>query len=101
MAVDGLTTLASSRGPEETMNKLEAEVKAKGMTVFARIDHAAGAASSGLSLRPTELLIFGNAKAAADAIGSDDGNRSAVEGAGVARCIGPDMAFVQRSKLAR
>jgi uncharacterized protein (DUF302 family) len=63
MAVDGLTTLASSRGPEETMNKLEAEVKAKGMTVFARIDHAAGAASSGLSLRPTELLIFGNAKA--------------------------------------
>ena len=63
MAVDGLTTLASSRGPEETMNKLEAEVKAKGMTVFARIDHAAGAANSGLSLRPTELLIFGNAKA--------------------------------------
>ena len=63
MAVDGLTTLPSSRGPKETMNRLEAEVKAKGMTVFARIDHAAGAASSGLSLRPTELLIFGNAKA--------------------------------------
>jgi uncharacterized protein (DUF302 family) len=32
------------------------------MTVFARIDHAAGAAAVGLSLRPTELLIFGNAK---------------------------------------
>ena len=44
------------------MNRLEAEVKAKGMTVFARIDHAAGAAAVGLSLRPTELLIFGNAK---------------------------------------
>jgi uncharacterized protein (DUF302 family) len=44
------------------MNRLEAEVRAKGMTVFARIDHAAGAAAVGLSLRPTELLIFGNAK---------------------------------------
>jgi uncharacterized protein (DUF302 family) len=63
MAVDGLTTLPSSHGPKETMNRLEAEVKAKGMTVFARVDHAAGAADVGLSLRPTELLIFGNAKA--------------------------------------
>jgi uncharacterized protein (DUF302 family) len=44
------------------MNRLEAEVRAKGMMVFARIDHAAGAAEAGLSLRPTELLIFGNAK---------------------------------------
>jgi uncharacterized protein (DUF302 family) len=33
------------------------------MTVFARIDHAAGAAEAGLPLRPTELLIFGSAKA--------------------------------------
>jgi len=44
------------------MSRLETKVKAKGMTVFARIDHAAGAAAVGLSLRPTELLIFGNAK---------------------------------------
>jgi uncharacterized protein (DUF302 family) len=63
MAAEGLTTMRSSYGPTETMNRLEAEVKAKGMTVFARIDHAAGAAEVGLSLRPTELLIFGNAKA--------------------------------------
>jgi uncharacterized protein (DUF302 family) len=63
MAADGLTTLRSSFGPNETMNRLEAEVKAKGMTVFARIDHAAGAAGVGLSMRPTEVLIFGNAKA--------------------------------------
>ena len=62
MAVDGLTTLPSSHGPKETMNRFEADVKAKGMTVFARIDHAAGAAAAGLPLRPTELLIFGNAK---------------------------------------
>jgi uncharacterized protein (DUF302 family) len=63
MAADGLTTLRSSYGPKDTMTRLEAEVKARGMTVFARIDHAAGAAGVGLSLRPTELLIFGNAKA--------------------------------------
>ena len=62
MAADGLTTIRSSYGPKDTMNRLEVEVKAKGMTVFARIDHAAGAAEVGLSLRPTELLIFGNAK---------------------------------------
>ena len=63
MAAQGLTTTRSSYGPKDTMNRLEAEVKAKGMTVFARIDHAAGATGVGLSLRPTEVLIFGNAKA--------------------------------------
>jgi uncharacterized protein (DUF302 family) len=62
MAADGLTTIPSSYGPKETMDRLEAEIKAKGITVFARIDHAAGAAQAGLSLRPTEVLIFGNAK---------------------------------------
>jgi len=63
MAADGLTTIPSSHGPKDTMNRLEAEVKARGMTIFARVDHAAGAAAAGLSLPPTELLIFGNAKA--------------------------------------
>jgi uncharacterized protein (DUF302 family) len=59
----GLTAVSSDFGPKETMDRLEAEIKARGITVFARIDHAAGAAAAGLSLRPTELLIFGNAKA--------------------------------------
>jgi uncharacterized protein (DUF302 family) len=59
---DGLVTLRSSHTPKDTMYKLETEVKSKGLTIFARIDHAAGAADVGLSLRPTELLIFGNAK---------------------------------------
>jgi uncharacterized protein (DUF302 family) len=63
MAADGLITIKSGLGPEETMNRFEAEVRAKGMTVFAHIDHAAGAAAAGLPLRPTDLLIFGNAKA--------------------------------------
>ncbi len=63
MATEGLTTIRSGRGPEETMNRFEAEVRAKAMTVFAQIDHAAGAAAIGMSLRPTDLLIFGSAKA--------------------------------------
>jgi uncharacterized protein (DUF302 family) len=62
MAANGLITIRSSYGPEETMNRFEAEVLASGMTVFAHIDHAAGAAAVGLPLRPTDLLIFGNAK---------------------------------------
>jgi uncharacterized protein (DUF302 family) len=62
MATDGLITLRSAFGPEETMQRLEAEVQAKGLTVFAHVDHAAGAAAVGLPLRPTDLLIFGNAK---------------------------------------
>jgi uncharacterized protein (DUF302 family) len=48
---------------KDTMNRLKAEVKARGMIVFARIDHAAGATGAGLSLRPTEVLIFGHAEA--------------------------------------
>jgi uncharacterized protein (DUF302 family) len=52
MAAEGLITIQSSYGPME----------AKGMAVFARIDHAAGAAEVGLSLRPTELLVFGSPK---------------------------------------
>lgn len=60
--IDGLTAVASRFGAKETMDRLEAEVKAKGLTVFARIDHAAGAAAVGMPLRPTEVLIFGNAR---------------------------------------
>ncbi len=62
MTENGLTTLPSAHSAKETMDRLEAEVKSKGMTVFARIDHAAGAKEAGLALRPTEVLIFGNAQ---------------------------------------
>jgi uncharacterized protein (DUF302 family) len=63
MAADGLITMPSSHGTKETIDRLETELAAKGMAIFARIDHAAAAAQVGLPLRPTELLIFGNAKA--------------------------------------
>jgi uncharacterized protein (DUF302 family) len=59
---DGLRSVESRFGAKETMDRLEAEVKAKGLTVFARVDHAGGAAAVGMPLRPTEVLIFGNAR---------------------------------------
>jgi len=59
---EGLRTIPSQFGPKETMDRLETEIRAHGMDVFARIDHAAGAAKVGLTLRPTELIIFGNAR---------------------------------------
>jgi len=44
------------------MDRLATEIQAREMKVFARIDHAAGATEVGLTLRPTELIIFGNAR---------------------------------------
>jgi uncharacterized protein (DUF302 family) len=62
MSDDGLITLASNHPVRETMDRLEAVLREKGITIFARIDHAAGAAAVAMPLRPTELMIFGNPK---------------------------------------
>jgi len=59
-AADGLVALKSAHGAKETMDRLESAVKQRGLNVFARIDHAAGAAKVGGQLRATEVLIFGN-----------------------------------------
>ncbi len=59
-AADGLVELRSPHGAKATMDRLEEIVRQRGLNVFARIDHAAGAAKVGKSLRPTELLVFGN-----------------------------------------
>jgi len=71
MTANGLKTILSGFGPKETVDRLEAEAKAKGLTVFARVDHAAGAAAVGLQLRPTELLIFGNARGGTPLMAAD------------------------------
>ena len=76
-APSGMSMLRSIHGPRETMDRLVDSLAARGMTVFARIDHGAGAHEAGLPLGPTELLIFGNARAgtplmqAAQTIGID------------------------------
>ena len=61
-AADGLVSLKSPYSAVVTMDRLEALVKQKGLNVFARIDHAEGAAKIGKTLRPAQLLIFGNAQ---------------------------------------
>jgi uncharacterized protein (DUF302 family) len=75
--VEGLITLRSQHPPRETADRLAAAVASNGMTLVARVDHAAAAAKVGLDLRPTEVLIFGNPSAgtllmqAAQTIGMD------------------------------
>ena len=61
-SIEGLTSIPGSLGAKETMDRLEAEIRTKGLTIFARIDHAAGAAEVGPQLAPTNLIIFGNAR---------------------------------------
>ena len=62
-AADGLIAVKSPHSAKETMNRFEELAKQKGLNVFARIDHAAGAAKIGKILQPTEVLIFGNPQA--------------------------------------
>jgi len=59
-ASDGLIAVKSPHSAKVTMDRLEDIVKKRGLNVFVRVDHAAGAASVGKTLRPTEVLIFGN-----------------------------------------
>lgn len=58
-----LVRKSSAHGVQETMDRLEALVKEKGLTVFARIDHKANAATVGEDMADSQLLIFGNPKA--------------------------------------
>lgn len=62
MQVEGLLSAQSRAGFSETLERLLGAIEARGLTLFARIDHGAGAAAAGLTLRPTQLLIFGNAR---------------------------------------
>lgn len=62
VADNGLISLKSSHNVQATADRLEKTLKIKGMTVFARINHAEAARKVGITLRPTELIIFGNPK---------------------------------------
>jgi uncharacterized protein (DUF302 family) len=61
-ASSGLVTVKSSHNVKTTADRLESILKEKSMTVFIRINHAAGAQKVDQQLRPTELVIFGNPK---------------------------------------
>jgi len=63
-AVDnGIVNKPSSHSVDETVERLEAILQAKGVTLFALVDHSGEAAKVGIKMRPTKLLIFGNPKA--------------------------------------
>ena len=57
---NGLATIASRHSVEDTVAKLESILQAKGIKLFAVIDHSGEAKKAGLDLRPTKVLIFGN-----------------------------------------
>ncbi|MFQ5562517.1 MAG: DUF302 domain-containing protein [Parvularculaceae bacterium] len=60
LAGDGLAAKQSANSFDDTVARLEVALAERGITVFNKIDHAAGAAAAGQSLRPTTLIIFGN-----------------------------------------
>lgn len=62
VADNGLVSVKSNHSVKETADRLENILQTKGMTLFDRIDHGAGAQKVGKELRPTELIIFGNPK---------------------------------------
>jgi uncharacterized protein (DUF302 family) len=62
VADSGLVNVKSTHSVKDTADRLEKALETKGMTVFIRIDHAAGAKKASLALPPTELVIFGNPK---------------------------------------
>ena len=59
----GLINIPSSHSVDETVTKLEGILQAKGITLFALVDHSGEAAKAGMKMRPTKLLIFGNPRA--------------------------------------
>jgi uncharacterized protein (DUF302 family) len=58
----GLIHTASPYSVAETLQRLEAILKSKGLTIFARVDHSGEAAKIGMEMHPTQLLIFGSPK---------------------------------------
>jgi len=61
-AEDGLISMQSKHNVTHTVERLKMALEAKGMTIFAIINHAQGAQHVGKTLRPTQLVIFGNPK---------------------------------------
>lgn len=63
MALEGVVTIPSNYGPEETVERLKAAIAAQGLDLFAEIDHARNAREAALTLPPETVLVFGSAAA--------------------------------------
>ncbi len=101
---EGLIVAASGFGPHETVERLVTAVTSRGITMLARIDHAAAATNVGLALRPTEVILFGNPRAGtplmqtAQTIGIDLPRKALVwqDEAGQTRVADNDPAWLAR-----
>ena len=60
---NGIISIPSNHSVDETVEKLKGILQAKGVTLFAIVDHSGGAEKLGMKMHPTKLLIFGNPKA--------------------------------------
>jgi uncharacterized protein (DUF302 family) len=60
---NGIVTIPSHQSVDQTVKKLEEILQAKGVKLFALVDHSGEAELAGMQMRPTKLLIFGNPKA--------------------------------------
>ena len=60
---EGLETIASPHSVDQVVARLQSMLEARGIKLFCLVDHSGEAEAAGLSMRPTKLLIFGNAKA--------------------------------------
>jgi uncharacterized protein (DUF302 family) len=63
IADNGIITIPSGHSVNETMEKLKGILQAKGVTLFAVVDHSGEAEKVGMKMHPTKLLIFGSPKA--------------------------------------
>lgn len=63
MSANGIVDIASSHSVNATVEKLKGILNAKGVMLFALVDHSGEAEKAGMTMRPTKLLIFGNPKA--------------------------------------
>ncbi|MGA3100650.1 MAG: DUF302 domain-containing protein [Terracidiphilus sp.] len=63
MSASGIVDIASHHSVDVTVEKVRTILQAKGVTLFALVDHSAEAEKAGMKMRPTKLLIFGNPKA--------------------------------------
>lgn len=63
MQNNGLISMQSNHSVKQTADRFESIAKDKGLTVFTRIDHQKNAMNADLTLKPTEVIIFGNPKA--------------------------------------
>lgn len=63
MSDNGIIEIAAQHSVDETVEKLKNMLAAKGVALFALVDHSGEAEKIGMTMRPTKLLIFGSPKA--------------------------------------